>query len=83
MGLCGLRYAPASLTLGKGHGVHCTEGWVGPGAGLEGCGKSRPHRRSNRAKRGPSQVKRTTTLWLGVKKQEGDSDDELSQNEVH
>jgi hypothetical protein len=23
-------------------GTHCTEGWVGPGAGLDRCGKSRP-----------------------------------------
>ena len=25
-------------------GTHCTGGWVGPRASLEGCGKSRPHR---------------------------------------
>jgi len=24
-------------------GTHCIGGWVGPRAGLEGCGKSRPH----------------------------------------
>jgi hypothetical protein len=54
MGLRGLRYAPASLTPGKGLGVHCTGGWVGPGAGLEGYGKSRPHWRSNRAPRSES-----------------------------
>ena len=23
-------------------GTHCTEGWLGPGAGLDMCGKSRP-----------------------------------------
>ena len=23
-------------------GTHCTEGWVGTSAGLDGCGKSRP-----------------------------------------
>jgi len=28
------------------HGTHCTEGWVGPRAGLDRCGKSRPHRYS-------------------------------------
>ena len=27
-------------------GTHCTGGWVGPRAGLDGCGKSRPHRDS-------------------------------------
>ena len=26
------------------HGTHCTGGWVGPRAGLDRCGKSRPHR---------------------------------------
>ena len=25
-------------------GTHCTGGWVGPRVGLDGCGKSRPHR---------------------------------------
>ena len=27
-------------------GTHCTGGWVGPRAGLDRCGKSRPHRDS-------------------------------------
>ena len=27
-------------------GTHCTEGWVGPRADLDRCGKSRPHRDS-------------------------------------
>jgi hypothetical protein len=27
-------------------GTHCTGGWVGPRAGLDGCWKSRPHRDS-------------------------------------
>jgi hypothetical protein len=27
-------------------GTHCTEGWVGPRAGLDVCEKSRPHRNS-------------------------------------
>ena len=27
-------------------GTHCTGGWVGPRAGLDGCGKSRSHRHS-------------------------------------
>ena len=27
-------------------GTNCTGGWVGPRAGLDGCGKSRPHRQS-------------------------------------
>jgi len=28
------------------HDTHCTGDWVGPRAGLDGCGKSRPHRKS-------------------------------------
>ena len=36
--------APAALPPGKRAGTHCTGGWVGPRAGLKGCGKSRPHR---------------------------------------
>jgi len=35
--------APAALPLER-PGTHCTGGWVGPGAGLDGCGKSRLHR---------------------------------------
>jgi len=27
-------------------GAHCTGGWVDPRDGLDGCGKSRPHRDS-------------------------------------
>jgi hypothetical protein len=35
----GQRHAPAALP-------HCTEGWMGPRAGLDECGKSAPHRDS-------------------------------------
>ena len=37
------RHAPAALTAGKRPGTHCIGCWVGPRAGLEGCGKSRRH----------------------------------------
>jgi hypothetical protein len=37
----GKRHAPAALPWGRS-GVDCTGGWVGPRAGLDGCGKSRP-----------------------------------------
>jgi hypothetical protein len=37
--------APAVLPLGK-TGTHFIRGWLGPTAGLDGCGKSRPHRYS-------------------------------------
>jgi hypothetical protein len=38
-------HAPAAFTLER-LGTHCTGGWVGLGAGLDRCGKSRPHRDS-------------------------------------
>jgi hypothetical protein len=41
MGVGGQRHAPAALPA-----TNCTGGWVGPRAGLDGCGKSRPHRDS-------------------------------------
>jgi hypothetical protein len=41
----GQRHAPTNLPPGK-TGTHCIGGWVGPRVGLDGCGKSRPHRNS-------------------------------------
>ena len=35
---------PGRFTPWERPGTHCTEGWVGPRAGLDECGKSRPHR---------------------------------------
>jgi len=43
-GVDGQRHAPVALPLGKRPGTHCIAGWVGPRAGLDSCGKSRPHR---------------------------------------
>ena len=37
----GQRHAPSALPL-KEAGTHCRGGWLGPRAGLNGCGKSRP-----------------------------------------
>jgi hypothetical protein len=37
---------PGRFTSWKRPGTHCTGGWVGPRAGLDGCGKSRPHQDS-------------------------------------
>jgi hypothetical protein len=34
---------PGRLYLRERPGTHCTGGWVGPGAGLDRCGKSRPN----------------------------------------
>ena len=36
------RHAPAALYPWEGPGTHCAGGWVGPRAGLNRCGKSRP-----------------------------------------
>jgi len=33
---------PGRFYPGERPGTHCTGGWVGPGAGLDRCGKSRP-----------------------------------------
>jgi hypothetical protein len=40
------RHAPATFYPRERPGTHCTGGWVGPSAGLDRCGKSRPHRDS-------------------------------------
>jgi hypothetical protein len=37
---------PAALLPGKRPGTHCTGDLLGPRAGLDGCGKYRPHRDS-------------------------------------
>jgi len=41
----GQRHAPVALPWER-PGTHCTGGWVRTTAGLEGCGKSRPHQDS-------------------------------------
>jgi len=38
----GGRHAPAAPYPRERPGTHCTGGWVGPRAGLDKCGKSRP-----------------------------------------
>ena len=42
----GQRHAPADLPPGKRPSIPCIGGWVGPRAGLDGCGKSRHNRDS-------------------------------------
>ena len=37
-------------------GAHCIGGWLSPRAGLDGCGKSRPHRDSIPGPSSPLQV---------------------------
>ena len=46
MGVSGQRHAPAVLPPGKKPGTHCTGGWVGPRASLDGCEKLGHHRGS-------------------------------------
>jgi len=41
MGVGGQRHAPAALPRER-PGTRCTGGWVGPRAGLDGCGKNLP-----------------------------------------
>ena len=42
MGVGGQRHAPAALPPRKRPGTRCIGGWVGPRAGLDGCGKISP-----------------------------------------
>ena len=50
-------------------GTHCIWGWVGPRAGLDRCGKSRPHWHSIPGPSSsyrvaiPTELSRSTTLW--------------------
>ena len=62
MGVGGQRHARAALPPGKIPGTHFTGGWVKPRAGVDGCGKSRPHRDSlyRLSYRGPPLVSDTT-----------------------
>jgi hypothetical protein len=46
MSVGGLRHAPAVLPPGKRSDTHFIGDWVRPRAGLDGYGKSRPHRDS-------------------------------------
>ena len=41
-GVGGECHTLAALPLGKRPGTNCTGGWVGPGASLDRCRKSRP-----------------------------------------
>ena len=42
----GVSTTPRPLYPQERTSTHCTGGWVGPRAGLDGCGKSRRHRNS-------------------------------------
>jgi hypothetical protein len=53
-GVGGQRPAPAALLPEKRTGTHFIGGWVGLRAGLDGCGKSRPHLSPDRPARSES-----------------------------
>ena len=71
----GQRHVPAALYPRERSGTHCTGGWVGPRAGLDMCGKSRPtgFRSSDRPARSQSlyriRSRSTVTyeqLWISL-----------------
>ena len=62
MGVGGQRHAPAALPPGKRPGTHCIGGWVGPRAGLDGCGKPHLQRDSIPGLSRPLRVAKPTEL---------------------
>jgi hypothetical protein len=58
----GQQHAPAVLYPRKRPGTHCTGGWVGPRAGLDRYGKSRPNQDSIPGPSSPSSVAIPTEL---------------------
>jgi hypothetical protein len=73
MGMGGQNHAPAALPPGKRAGTHFTGGCVGPRAGLDVCGKSRPHRDSIPGPSSPWPVAIPTELYQGIIKYEKSS----------
>ena len=57
-----LNATPRSLYPREGPVTNCTGGWVGPRAGLDGYGKSRPHRVSIAGPSNPYRVATSTAL---------------------
>jgi hypothetical protein len=53
---------PGSLYLLETRGSHCIGGWVDPRAGLDWCGKSRPHQVRSPDRPASSVVARPTEL---------------------
>jgi hypothetical protein len=60
-GVGGQRHSPAALPAGKRSFIHCIRDWVGSRAGLDGCGKSCPHRDSIPGPSSPLRVAVPTT----------------------
>ena len=61
-GESGQRHSPAALPPGKGPVAHCTGGWVGLMAGVDGCRRSRPYRNSIPGSSSPKRVVILTEL---------------------
>ena len=57
------RHALATLLPAKRPGTHFTGGWVGPGAGLDVCGKSRRRRDSIRGMSVVEELNMSTEHW--------------------
>ena len=55
MGLGGQRQVSGALPRVR-HLTHCTGGWMGPSAGLDGCGKYHPYRDSIPGPSSPQRV---------------------------
>ena len=58
----GQHHTPAALYPRERPGTHCTGVWLGPRAGLDRCGKCRPHRDSIPGPSSQSPVTIPTTL---------------------
>jgi len=58
------RHAPAALYPRERRGTHCTKGWVGPRAGLDRCGKSRPPPGFDRRTVQPVASRYTSRGWI-------------------
>ena len=65
-GVRGQHHAPAAAYPPERPGTHCKEGWVGLRAGLDRCGKSRPHRDSIPGPSNPQAVAIPTTLPTSI-----------------
>jgi hypothetical protein len=61
-GIRGQRHAPAALRSEKKRCTYCVGRWVDSRGGLDGCGKSPPHRDSITGPSSPQQVATPTAL---------------------
>jgi hypothetical protein len=59
-------HAPNVLPQGKTFGSRCTEGWMGPRDGLDGCQKSCSHRNSIPGPSNLYRLSKPTTLHVSI-----------------